>query len=387
METIAGVVEANACSGCGMCVAICPVGAVSLHDHCRPVVSGACTACGMCAAVYPRVSLPCQAIEAETARDNGADRHDDLLGFYTRTGLARVFDEAVRSRSYWGGTTTAFVSRLLEQDRIDTALLTGPVHDCSYCSHPRPRTARTIAEVHACAFTRPVVNPLLARSGESPVRERCRELTGNITWLIGLNCFFANTFHGVDRQLKKLGLQEHDIRRFFYARGIPSVELPDGTVREISGGNTDFSVLHPGCLLCYPSYTARLSDVTFGKTMSPVWGWNDVICRSRKAGAVLREMEARSLIEIRPAPRGGEELLESLLEAAVFSLDAIGYAAFLESGTFQPDETATSMLTRPGGTISGITRLRLIQAVRRHSFYEPAVAARRAKGLFVPQLT
>ncbi len=396
-----------------MCVAACPAGAVGLQDHSIPVVSESCTGCGICVEMCPRVNMPYTAIEAEEAQKNSAQHHDSLLGFFNRICLGRAGSDTIRSRSYWGGATTAFLTCLFESGRIDAALLTDKTHDCFYCAHSKPRIARSSSDILACAYTKPTVNPLLsqlpvagssiavvgtschiealrkaqylARHG-SVAQERCRELTGNISFLIGLNCFFANSYTGVDQQLQRLGLQETDIKRFFYARGIPSVELFDGAIREIPGGNMNFQALNPGCLLCYPSYTARLSDVTFGKTMSEEWGWNDVICRSSAAEAVLQEMRSRGMIEMRPAADGGAELLESLLEAQVFSLDALGYAAYLETGSFEPDETATAMLNRPGGAIAGANRLRLIQAVRKYSFYEPAAAARKAKGLFVPAL-
>ncbi len=396
-----------------MCVAACPAGAVSLHDHSLPAVSESCTGCGICVEMCPRVHMPYTAIEAEAAQKNRAQHHDSLLGFFTRISLGRACSDAIRTRSYWGGATTAFLTYLFESGRIDAALLTDKTHDCFYCSHSKPRIARSPEDILACAFTKPTINPILsqlpvagtsvavvgtschiealrkaqylARHG-SIAQERCQALTGNISFLIGLNCFFANTYAGVDQQLQRLGLQVTDIKRFFYARGIPSVELFDGAIREIPDGNMNFSALNPGCLLCYPSYTARLSDVTFGKTMSEEWGWNDVICRSSTAEKVLQEMHAKGLIEMQAAVDGGSELFQSLLEAQVFSLDAIGYGAYLETGSFEPDETATAMLNRPGGTITGTNRLRLIQAVRKYSFYEPAAAARKAKGLFVPEL-
>ena len=413
MENISAVVESKACSGCGMCVAACPAGAVSLHDHSIPAVSESCTECGICVEMCPRVHMPYTAIEAETAEKNRAQQHDSLLGFFTRISLGWVGSDAIRSRSYWGGATTALLTYLFESGRIDAALLTDKTHDCFYCAHSKPRIAQSADDILACANTKPTINPLLsqlpikgasvavvgtschmeairkaqylARHG-SIARERCEALTGNISFLIGLNCFFANSFKGVDQQLQRLGLQETDIKRFFYARGIPSVELFDGAIKEIPDGNTNFSALNQGCLLCYPSYTARLSDVTFGKTMSEEWGWNDVICRSSTVDAILHEMETKGLIKTRAVEDGGSELLQSLLEAQVFSLDAIGYAAYLETGSFAPDETATAMLNRPGGAISGVNRLRLIQAVRKYSFYEPAAAARKAKGVFVPEL-
>jgi hypothetical protein len=57
-------------------------------------------------------------------------------------------------------------------------------------------------------------------------------------------------------------------------------------------------------------------------------------------------------------------------------------------GEFSFDETAAeTMKNRSGGTIKGKNLLKLIQAVRMHSFYEPAVTARKAKNIFVPKLT
>jgi hypothetical protein len=169
--------------------------------------------------------------------------------------------------------------------------------------------------------------------------------------------------------------------------GIPSVELPDGTVKMIPEGNDNYEALNMGCLMCYPSYTSRLSDVTFGKTMSEEWGWNDVICRNHEAGNVLAEMESQGHIESKDNVDGGDELLQSLIEAEVFNVDAIGYSDYLVTGCFSPDPTSSQMMNRKGGTIKGKTRLRLIQAVRKSSFYEPVVAARIAKNMFVPKLS
>ncbi len=332
MNTIAEVVETKACSGCGMCAAVCPVGAITIEDGYLPRIADSCSGCEICYEVCPRVEMPYTAMEQGLAERNRASNHDELLGHYTRILLARAADGKVREAGYSGGTTTAFIRYLLDRGLVDAALLTDRAHDLPYCAHPKPRIALTAQDALACAFTKPTVNPLLSQlpvagdrvavvgnschleairkaqvvaGSDTSAGRRCRELVGNIRFLVGLTCFFSNSPCGVDMLLAGMNLQESDLKRWFYDHGNPAVELLDGTVKRVPGANRNFSALNLGCLLCYPSYTARLSDVTFGKTMSEEWGWNDVICRNQEVDALLVAMQKMNLIETREAEDGG----------------------------------------------------------------------------------
>ncbi len=408
------IVKTDACCHCGICIAACPQGSIELDENDYPQVGQSCNECGICYEICPRVEMPYSKIQAQLKEKNKIAQEEDLVGHYNQILSARSTNSEIFKRAYCGGMTTTFLTHLMDKGLIDGALLTDKVHDFSFCAHPKPTVARTVEEIIACAYTKPTINPLLSKlpvKGKSITvvgnschveairkaqylsehgkvsRKKAKELVGNIEWVIGLTCFFSNNKKGVEIVLGEKNLKEEEVKKFFYSHGIPTVELFNGEkiAFQYSGDSKSLSL---GCLLCYPSYTAKLSDITFGKTMTETWGWNDVISRSKKADEILKEMKKLGKMEIQPIVNGGDELLNGLLEAKVFSQDAFGYAHYLKTGNFQHDETTAGMLTRrDGGTIKGINRLRLIQAVRKNTFYEIVVNERKKTGIFTPRLT
>lgn len=56
-KTTAAIGDPEKCMGCGLCVEICPVGAISLENGSAVVDEGACTACGLCVAQCPNGAI------------------------------------------------------------------------------------------------------------------------------------------------------------------------------------------------------------------------------------------------------------------------------------------------------------------------------------------
>jgi len=413
---IKDVVDSGACCSCGICIASCPEKALELDNSYLPRVLDSCTNCGICREICPRVEMPFSDIANLLKKENNIQYEEELLGNYNQIFLARMSDSTLREKTYCGGSTTAFLIYLLEKGLIDKALLTGKEHDLSFCGHPKPVVASSKEEILACADTKPTANPILAKlpveGGKiafvgTPChvqgirkaqyltkfgkvsKERCKELVGNIEFVIGLNCFFAFKKDGVDQMLSKVGLNEKDLKKFYNWKGKSVALLPDGKKIEDFGEGGDFDSLNLGCLLCYPSYSAKLSDITFGKCMIEEWGWNDVISRSEKADRILREMIEQKILEVIPLNKDERsEILEGLLEANVFKYDTIGYGEFLKTGKFNSTIPlgGSPMDRGSSGSIKGLNRLRLIQAVKRDSFYEIVKQEREKAGMFIPEL-
>jgi ferredoxin len=57
---MSAVVDNDKCTGCGLCVDVCPVEAISLEDDKAKVAPDKCTECGQCVEECPNeaISLP-----------------------------------------------------------------------------------------------------------------------------------------------------------------------------------------------------------------------------------------------------------------------------------------------------------------------------------------
>jgi Fe-S-cluster-containing hydrogenase component 2 len=54
---MAAKVDADKCTGCGLCVEACPVEAISLENDKAKVDEGACVDCGVCASECPNEAI------------------------------------------------------------------------------------------------------------------------------------------------------------------------------------------------------------------------------------------------------------------------------------------------------------------------------------------
>ncbi len=122
-ELSTGVISVGLCTRCGLCAGVCPVRVISLDKDNYPVLRGKCVDCGFCSNCCPGadVDFPLlfqRVFQADYDSEN-------LHGHVERLGVAYANLEPIRSIGTSGGLVTALLVSLLENEKIDGALVAG----------------------------------------------------------------------------------------------------------------------------------------------------------------------------------------------------------------------------------------------------------------------
>jgi coenzyme F420 hydrogenase subunit beta len=313
------VQQADLCTGCGMCVGLCPY--IKEMDEKVAMIERCGRSDGRCYRFCPRTATDLNALDEMAF---GAKRGDRILGAYRSLSMVKSNDAAVHSAGQYGGVVSALVIHALEKGIIDAALLT------KYSERkgvlPRPAIARNREEVLACsgskytaAPTLSALNELLATGEKVAIVGRPCQITAirkmqlyddrpevkNIQLLIGLFCLWALEYRAYSLYLG----DQVDIKK------IDKIDIPknDDFIVYTNGGPARVPIdkikgfIRPSCEVCF-DVTGELADVSVGSTE---WkdDWNTMLVRS-EAGEKLVEGAAEAKIIVAdefPAER--EEIL------------------------------------------------------------------------------
>ena len=135
------VVRHEFCCCCGLCAVVCPRQRLAIQEtefgEFFPVVDVNAIAtekncgdsCRLCLNVCPFASDTKNnklALAEQFGSDVGSFGYDDALGFYHQAFVGAVSQESERLKAPSGGFATALLSRLLEEKRIDAAIVASP---------------------------------------------------------------------------------------------------------------------------------------------------------------------------------------------------------------------------------------------------------------------
>ncbi len=352
-ELQAEVLEQDLCTGCGMCVGMCPY--IKTAAERVAVIHPCGLTDGNCYRVCPRGETDMDRLARQVF---GAESQDLILGTHTGLFFARATDGRVAGRGQYGGTVSALATFALDQGNLEAMVLTKGKGGYP----PSPFVARSGEEVLACSGSKYSASPTMAGFHQA-VREglRCigvvgrpcqvtaaRKLEGLAAGegvahippaapalVIGLFCFWALA-PGFYRWLA----EQVDPRQ------VGSVDIPvEGLeVRTIDGihrwpVDAIRPFIRPTCLQCMDS-TAELADVSVGSTeYDPAW--NTLVVRTARGMELVEQAQRAGVIEMKPYPPERMPLLRRAVlqkKQRVVRAMAEGQAAYLRLEQAQRDQ-------------------------------------------------
>lgn len=289
-KTIQDVINNELCTGCGICIGLCPRNALKLvKDKSKGIYipklhNSICNKCGTCLIVCPGYKVDFKHLNLEIF---GEEPKDVLIGNYFNCYTGWATDKNIRFKAASGGLITQILIYLFEKEIIDGALLV-KMDD----KEPKPFIARTKEEIinsstsKYCPVPMNIVLDEIIRSKEKKfaiVGLPChihglrkaeaynKELKKKIVLHMGIMCGTTKSFQGTAFQLKRMGINEENVKKLEYrGNGWPgdlSIYLKSGKrvikpYKEYYDFN--FCSFTPWrCMLCI-DHTCELSDLSFG---------------------------------------------------------------------------------------------------------------------------
>ncbi len=421
-EALKGV-AAFCCSGCGLCVSICPLESIAFDDAGKkPVLTGRCNGCGYCYLACPRSFLPRSRIE-EAFFGGGEGEEARRLG----------------------SCRDLFVARSLTEEIFQEGTPGGRHRQVRYCMHPEPYIAVSPAEVLRSAHSKFEISPVLAqlkhlarfrqalfvgtpchitafrklqiigrdqryRSALGGLAASADELTRGVKFAIAINCFLNHT--SMDKVYEWLQIREEDITRFnenvskdllrdAFNNGHDwrwfiqnSAITRDGRVKRYDVLRMGELVLASGCLVCSDMITSRHADASIGffgaETGIKEYGWNLVAVMHPGIKSIMDAMVEEHKLARKPVLRNYGRALRKVLEAVLRAIpgrDFMGAKDYLRTGKWRyPAMMRRIRGPRRGTYILGLELLYLAQTLRHKMFYEGTVKSLKEAGAHLPDV-
>jgi coenzyme F420 hydrogenase subunit beta len=180
MEKFDLVCETNKelCTRCGMCVGVCPENCFTFDEENYPKLDfSKCAKCGLCEEVCPGQDFDLSFFSRKLF--GKPYRLESKLGFFENAYVGYATDQNLRERATAGGVATAILICLLEQKKIDGAIVT--VFNKNHPEVSEPLIARTRDELMESIQSKYTVIPL------NRVFTNLKKINGQFA-LVGLPC-------------------------------------------------------------------------------------------------------------------------------------------------------------------------------------------------------
>ena len=342
--------DSDLCTGCGICEGACPTGAIStivIAGNFRPRVdTDKCVNCGRCVKACPGLGVELVGLANKYQSDVSC--YDKMVGRYEKCFTGYSNNNDVRFHSASGGMVSQFLIWLLENNKIDGAIVTkfdinSPLLVKTILATTRediisarsskyaPVTLnRAVQDIKAASGSRYVVVGLPCHiQGMRKLMDIDRGLREKVVGLFGIYCSCGRSFYLTEHVFKERGIPKDKITYFQYrdegCLGKMVVKIPEGDANTIRVNSNSESVLynkdvvykehyqsyyHPlrsffvprRCLFCIDHY-AELADVCFGDIHIRPYsddkvGVNSIIVKNKKWLSLLEDCQKAGEVHI-----------------------------------------------------------------------------------------
>jgi len=330
-KTINYAIENGLCTGCGLCVSLCPNNALKMDLNEKKGIyvpnlsNDICNQCGICYKICPGISVDYQTLNFELF---GNENVNILIGNYINCYIGHINDYNIRYNSTSGGIVTQLLIFALEEGIIDGAIVTKMKSDNPL--EPEPFIARTkedIIEASKSKYCPVPVNVVIRKILNSHDNEKfaivglpChingirkaeqinKKLRKKICLHLGLFCNHTPNFWATKFLLRKIGVQENDVVKLDYrAGGWPGymkIYTKSRVINYYKAWNFLglYSFYPNRCLMCSDA-VCELSDISFGDAWLPETdteniGMSIIISRTKVGDNIINKMVINHLLNL-----------------------------------------------------------------------------------------
>ena len=332
---LSDIIEQGLCLGCGTCAGVCPTSAISMRMSeglfLPEIDQKKCNGCQFCISSCPGYSMDFKALRSKIF---GEEPKSSAIGNYIQCYVGHSTNEQIRYDSTSGGLITQLLIFALEHNLIDGAVVTrmrhkNPLEPESFIA----RTADEIIEASKSKYCPVATNACLKQILKEPGRFAVvglpchihgirkaetlfKVLNKRIVLRLGLLCSHTVDFAGISFLVKKLNLQENEVKKIAYRGGgwpggmsietnsASKIELPlVGDWHAYWSLFSSFFFTPMRCTFC-PDQAAELADISFGDAWLPELkndkkGSSIIVSRTKEGENLLSEALAAKAISIK----------------------------------------------------------------------------------------